>query len=170
MGIGWIDNIYNNSSSRWHLKSKQDGHNGAIQGSASNFILDDGQFHAIESRQAYRADWCGIPWYYQGKHYKVISRNQKRGVLFYTSEIGPDNWIMYEELGTGRVLAKQKAPKGSDFHCNLRFEEEGAYIDIVNNNAFSGENAVFLIYNEYRQWVQTIAPVVGELIGAIAAA
>lgn len=169
MGVGWIDNIYNNSSSKWYLKSKSDRHNGAIQGSGSSFLLDDAQFHAIESGQAYKPEWCGIPWYYQGKHYKVISKDQKRGVLFYTSEIGPDNWIMYEELGTGRVIAKQKAPKGADFHCNLRFENNGFYIDIVKNNEFSGENALFLIYQD-RQWMHSTAPVVGEIIGAIAVA
>jgi hypothetical protein len=56
--------------------------------------------------------------------------------------MGGGNWIVYEEIGTGRQLARQAAPQGSDFHGNLRFEETGGSIDIINNNAFSGENAV----------------------------
>jgi hypothetical protein len=68
--------------------------------------------------------------------------------------MGGGNWIVYEEIGTGRQRARQAAPKGSDFHCNLRFEEAGISIDIVNNNAFSGENAIYQVCSKTREWVK----------------
>jgi hypothetical protein len=164
MAIGWIDRICNNSGSSWYLKSVDDRHNGALKGGGASFTLDDANFHVLNHHTQYTADWCGIPWYYQGKHFKVLSKDQKRGVLFYISEIGADNWIIYEELNTGRQLARQAAPKGSDFHCNLRFEDTGVFIDIVNNNAFSGENALYQIYSEIKEWEDVLAPVVAEAI------
>lgn len=85
-------------------------------------------------------------------------------MLFYASEIGPDNWIVYEELNTGRQIARQSVPKGSDFHCNLRFEEPGIFIDVVNNHAFSGENAADQIMSETKDWVKVIAPIIGAAI------
>jgi len=168
MGIGWIDNIYNNSSSTWHLKSVDDRNNGALSGGGTSFTLDDQNYRALRGITPFKADWCGIPWYFEGKHFKVISQDRKKGALFYTSEIGGDNWIVYEELNTGRQIARQSVPQGSDFHCNLRFEEAGVFIDVVNNNAFSGENAVYQILSETKDWVKVLAPIIGAAIQAAA--
>ncbi len=159
MGIGWIDRVYNNSGTSWYLKSVDDRHNGKLKGAGTSFKLDDAKFHVLKPRTSYTADWCGIPWYYNGKHYKAISKGENSGVLFYTSENEGSNWIVYEELNKGRRLARQKAPKRSDFHCNLRFEDTGFFIDIVNNNAFSGENALYQIYSETKGWVKVLEPI-----------
>lgn len=43
--------------------------------------------------------------------------------------------VQNEEVRTGRPVAKQEVPKGSDFHCNLRVETGGPLIEVVNNNA-----------------------------------
>ena len=166
MGVGWIDRVYNNSGTSWYLKSVDDRHNGALAGAGASFKLDDANFHALKPRTHYTADWCGIPWYYNGKHFKVLSKDNKSGVIFYTSEIGGDNWILYEELNTGRQLARQAVPKGSDFHCNLRFEDAGIFIDIVNNNAFSGENALYQIYSETKEWVKVLAPEIAKAVAS----
>lgn len=168
MSVGWIDNIYNNSSSIWYLKSVDDRYNGALEGGGTNFTLDDKNFHDLKPKSHYKADWCGIPWYYQGKHFKVITKDQKSGVLFYTSEISDKNWIVYEQLNTGRQIARQAAPKGSDFHCNLRYEDAGVFIDIINNNLFSGEYALYQIYSETKEWVQVLEPIISEAIMAAA--
>jgi hypothetical protein len=168
MAVGWIDNIFNNTNSTWYLKSVDDSHNGALEAGGARFALDDQTFHAVKPRTHYRADWCGIPWYYQGKHFKALSKDQKTGVLFYTSEMAGGNWVVYEELGTGRQLARQAAPQGSDFHCSLRFEDTGVYIDIINNNAFSGENAVYQVYSETQEWVKVLGPMIAAAIQAAA--
>jgi hypothetical protein len=168
MAVGWIDNIFNNTNTTWYLKSVDDRHNGALEAGGARFTLDDQTFHAVKPRTHYRTDWCGIPWYYQGKHFKALSKDQKTGVLFYTSEMGGGNWIVYEEIGTGRQLARQAAPQGSDFHCNLRFEEAGVYIDIINNNAFSGENAIYQVCSETKEWVKVLGPMIAAAIQAAA--
>ncbi len=159
MGVGWIDNIYNNTSSSWYLRSVDSRNNGKLESSGiASFTLDDGKFKILRANRHYRASWCGIPWYYNGRHFKTFSQQQSGGVNFYTSELENQNWIRYEQVGTGREIARQAAPKGSDFHCTMRFENDGPYIDIVNNNAFSGENALYMIYNESKEWVKVLAP------------
>ena len=146
-----------------------DRHNGALSGGGTHFTLDDRNYRALQPGMHYKADWCGIPWYFEGKHFKVISQDQRRGVLFYTSEIGGSNWIVYEELNTGRQVARQAVPKGSDFHCNLRFEPTGVFFDVVNNNAFSGENAVYQVMSEAKDWLTVLAPIMSEALKTSAA-
>jgi hypothetical protein len=170
MSVGWIDNIYNNTAAAWYLKSVDDVHNGALSSSSGNFTLDDKNFHEIKANTHYHADWCGIPWYFNGIHYKVISKDTISGALFYTSLIGDKNCIVYEELNTGRQVILQAAPKDSDFHCNLRIEENGIFIDVVNNNAFSGENAIFLIVGKSEEWLKIVAPLVTQAFCAVAGA
>jgi hypothetical protein len=168
MAIGWIDNVFNNTNTPWFLKSVDDRNNGALKSDSASFQLDDTLFHEIKPKTQYGADWCGIPWYFQGKHYKALSKDQQSGIIFFTSEIGNENWIVYNEIGTGRSVARQSAPKGSDFHCSLRFEDEGIFLDIVNNNAFSGENAVYQVYSEAKEWVTVLLPAISEAIKAAA--
>jgi hypothetical protein len=73
-----------------------------------------------------------------------------------------------EKLNTGRPIARQAVPTGSDFHCNLRFEVGGVFIDVVNNNAFSGENAAYQIMSETKEWVTALAPIIGAATQAAA--
>jgi hypothetical protein len=162
MGIGWIDNIYNNSGTSWYFRSVDARHNGALEGAGTKFKLDDAEFHILKPKTHYTADWCGIPWYHNGKHYKVLSKDKESGVLFYTSESEGKNWIKYQDLKGGHQLARQAAPKGSDFHCNLRLEDAGIVIDIVNNNAFSGENALYQMYSETKEWVKILEPYINK--------
>ncbi len=164
MSVGWIDNIYNNGRTIWYLKSVDDRNNGALAANGTNFTLDDHEYHALAGESHFHANWCGIPWYFEGKHFKVISRDRQKGVLFYTSEIEGQNWIVYEELNTGRQIARQAVPTGSDFHCNLRFEADGIFIDVVNNNAFSGENAAHQILSETKEWVKASAAIISAAI------
>ena len=48
----------------------------------------------------------------------------------------------------------------------LRYEDAGVFIDIVNNNSFSGESALYQMYSEVKDWVEVLAPVAGEAIKA----
>ncbi len=166
MGIGWIDNIYNNTVQNWYLQSIDDRNNGELSGGGyPNFKLDDKQFHQLRPRTHYHADWCGIPWYYNGQHYKVFTIDRtKNAVSFFTSEVGDKNWIMFQDVINGQEILRQAVPKGSDFHCTMRFEDNGVYVDIVNNNAFSGENALYQIYNELKQWVRVVATIMGATL------
>jgi len=167
-GVGWIDNIYNNTPNTWYVKSIDDRHNGNISGNGTSQELDGGSWATIKSGH-YSADWFGIPWYYQGKHYKVIKLHNKE-VKFYTSEIGDKNWIIFEDTVTGHQIARQEVPYGSDFHCNLRFEKTGIIIDVVNNNKFTAENARKEIYKEGKWVVETYLKyiaAVGSVLGSV---
>src|ERR1700712_3822979 len=163
MGVGWIDNIYNNTGSTWFLKSVDSGHNGAIQpDSGPQFTLDDGNFHGLTGNKHFHADWCGIPWYYQGKHFKAFSLDQSKNVQFYTSQVAGKNWIYFLDGVSGNILARKEAPK-VDFHCNLRFEGAGPEIDIVNDDG-STQEVLNQIYTEAKSWATIAASVLGTLL------
>ena len=163
MGVGWIDNIYNNTDSNWYLRSVDSSHNGAIQpDGAAQFTLDDGRFHALSPHRHFHASWCGIPWYYQGIHYKAFSVDRVANVQFYTSQVEGNNWIYYLDGVTGRVLARQQAPK-VDFHCNLRFEDSGPALDIVNDDG-STQEVLAQIYTELKSWATIAASVLGTIL------
>jgi hypothetical protein len=165
MGVGWIDNIYNNTGSDWFLRSVDSSHNGAIQpDGGSQFTLDDGNFHTLSSNRHFHANWCGIPWYYQGSHFKAFSMNQADSVQFYTSQVDGNNWIYYLDGHTGHILARQQAPK-VDFHCNLRFEDSGPAIDIVNDDG-STQEVLAQLYTELKAWATIAASVLGSVLKA----
>jgi hypothetical protein len=168
MAVGWIDNLYNNTARPWYLRSVDDRHNGVLVSAGGRLVLDDGRFHEVAAHTHYAADWCGIPWYFQGKHFKVLSRSGQGGARFFTSEVGAENWLVFEDSGTGRGIGRQSVPKGSDFHCNLRIEDNGVFFDVVNNHAFSAENAVSQIYSEAKEWVGMAMPAIAAAISAAA--
>jgi hypothetical protein len=168
MAVGWIDNLFNNTVHPWYLKSVDDRHNGTLTSGSHRLVLDDGGFHKLSPKTHYSADWCGIPWYFQGKHSKVLSKSGRAGARFYTSELGKENWITFEESETGRSIARQSVPKGSDFHCNVRIEDSGIFFDVVNNNEFSAENALHQIYSETKEWVQIAMPAIAAAIAGAA--
>lgn len=165
MGVGWIDNIYNNTDSQWYLRSVDSSHNGVLTGDGGSFPLDDLNYHALTPKSKFHAQWCGIPWYYQGSHYKAMSLDKQKNVQFYTSQSDGTNWIYFLDGLTGNPVARQKAPK-SDFHCNLRFEDDGNYIDIVNDDGSTVE-AVTFVYNESKFWADEAIKLVAALIKKI---
>ncbi|MCA9484602.1 MAG: hypothetical protein KC553_12790 [Nitrospina sp.] len=162
MAVGWIDIVVNNTDSAWHLKSVDDRHNGALKGGGDHFELDDKGFHQIRPRTQYDADWCGIPWYHQGKHYKSISKDKEKEVIFYTSWKDGKNWIMFEEGDTRRPLGRLQAPE-TDFHCYLRFELNDVIIDIVNDDG-STQKALTQIFDEVKGWIEVLAPLLAAKI------
>jgi hypothetical protein len=113
MGVGWIDNIYNNTDKEWCLKSVDDRHNGAIfRDGRRLFELDDRKYHSLSPHTQFHAEWCGIPWYYQGKHYKAMSADQQSNVQFYTSEMDKKNNIIFLNGQTGEIIGR-KCQRGS---------------------------------------------------------
>ena len=165
MGVGWIDRVYVNTSGSWNIKSTDDHNNGALRGGGRSFDLNDRRTHQLKGKTMYSADWCGIPWYYQGKHFKTISKSSSGddACEFFTSEIKDKNWLMFYNKRTGKEVARQEVPKGSDFHCFLRFEEDGVFFEIVNNHEFSAENAVFVILGAVKKGIDA-AIEVGALL------
>ena len=166
MGVGWIDRIYNNTDLQWLFQSIDDRHNGAIKNSltGAQFTLDDRQFHALNPRTRFTAEWCGIPWYYNGQHFKTMSTDGSRTAEFFTSDVEGKNWIYFKDGQTGRDIGRQQAPR-VDFHCWLRFENDGNYIDILNDAGLVQETIAYVL-NEARQWVTALAPILAAMVKA----
>jgi hypothetical protein len=167
MGVGWIDRIYNNTDLQWQLRSIDDRNNGLVKkDGVRQFDLEDKQWHPLSARTAYTAEWCGIPWYYNGIHYKNMSTDLQNVVEFFTSWRDGANWIYYTNPQTGMEIGRQQAPK-DDFHCWLRFQDDGNYIYIVNDAGNVTETLV-QIYTETKEWVKVLLPVLAELLKAAA--
>ena len=134
-----------------------------------------GSRKALDPNTKYTAAWCGIPWFANGTLFKAVSLNpfsfpdgqiQPKHTQFVTSELGGVNYIEYMDGLTGRQGARLTAPKGVDFHCNLRFEEEGPYIDILNDD---GTTAEFLaqVNDLQKGWVDEATKVLAVLLKAM---
>jgi len=162
MGVGWIDDIYNNTGSSWYLSSADSSHNGSLTGGGDTFTLDDRNYHEPKGNTHYHASWCGLPWYYQGLHYKAFSSDRLNSVQFFASEVDGNNWIYYTDGRHGNTLARQQIPK-IDFHCRLRFEDDGPYIDVVNDDG-STQDVIAFVYTEVKAWTQIMATVLAGLL------
>ena len=133
MPVVWIDEIYNNSNSVWHLQSVDSTHNGAVLLNGQKVAeLDSGDFHDLAPHTHYHAEWCGVPWYWKGEHFKCVRRNTQ-GIQIFAAEDGGKNWIRFHEAATGRPLARLEVSKNTDTHVFLRFEDDGVFIDVVAN-------------------------------------
>lgn len=168
MGVAWIDGIANNTSDEWYIQSIDSGHNGAIKSGGNRFTLDDKKYHPLSPRTVYRADWCGIPWYTPGPgsdHFKSISLNQQKEVHFFTSFIDGKNWIIYYDPSNLRIAGRQEIPVNGDCRCNLRIEDSGIFIDVVN-----GDSTGFLISqinDEAKSWLTVLAPELAALVSGL---
>jgi hypothetical protein len=157
MSVGWINDIYNNTIHRWLIKSIDKEHNGKLEGDRSGSItLDDGLWAGLDSNMHYSATWCGIPWYDGGKHYKAIALEHVRSeIIFYQSQIGEINWVIFEEGGTGRSVGRMQVSKSADYNCVLRIETTGIFLDVVN--AYGGTQDVQL-WDATKGWVDATMP------------
>jgi hypothetical protein len=172
MAVGWIDTMYNNTAARWNLASVDSMHNGSFRDTDSEgrpigpvlFTLDDGQLHGIADNRRYHADWCGIPWYWQGNHYKIITdTNGTKQVQFFQSQEGSSNWVFFQELESGRNIARIEVPKNVDYHCNLRFESDGIFLDVRNDDG-STADVQHQVYDETKYWMNVVVQLFGDAI------
>jgi hypothetical protein len=152
--VGWIDRIYNNTNRDWYIKSVDDRFNGKLKrdGGGEEIELDGGQWHRLRSNTLYNCEWCGIPWYYNGQHYKRLSADRQHFVEVFTSSIDRKNW-MYYASERGREVARQQAPGDAPFHTWLRIEDDGCALYIVND---AGEivDTLKQIAKQVGEWVE----------------
>ncbi len=176
MAIGWIDEIYNNSTRAYALQSIDSSHNGSASKDLApgelpppvpwlwpRFDLDDKQFHTIPAKTHWSCQWCGVPWYWNSVHYKVLRSATGTVVKFYQSQVNGVNSIWFQDANTGRILAKQQVSKSSDYHLHLRFEDDGVYFDVINDD---GTTADFIaqVNDTAKGWVTALAPIIAALL------
>ena len=111
MGVGWIDQIYNNSAQTWYIVPVDDINNGLLWYAETNTTMDlqDGGPHPLNPRATYFAQWCGIPWY-NGLHCKQLQRNvspQGGFATFFALADDNANYIHWENGITGVTLVRQ---------------------------------------------------------------
>jgi hypothetical protein len=160
----WIDKVYNNSQSVWYLTSVDEKHNGGLYQNGRKVIeLDGGQPHAI-TPGTYEASWCGVPWSDDQNHYKCVSRNGSGSNLFMAQQDGK-NWVLFLNAKTGRFVARVEVSPSADSHVNLRFEDDGVYLDVIDAPDSSG---LLEVLQAGGPWVGAAAAVIAAAIGALA--
>ncbi len=154
MGLGLIDTVYNNSDKIVKIRSKDDNNNGVVvnaNNASDSFNLDDGQFHELQPHTKYCTERFGIPWYTGGKWYKTYSADYT--INFFHSQLGEYDYIMFVNEANGKVLMRQCVPTQCDeFHCIMRFENDGVWIDVVHSNTAMHVDLVREVLSESGEW------------------
>jgi hypothetical protein len=148
MTVGYINDIFNNTSRQCWIRSVDSQHNGHLTASnGESFKLDDGNFHGLSAKTHYSAAWCGIPWDANGSHYKVFSYDGNHHLAFSAKEFDGYNYILYK-VG-GQMVARQAAPDHAmaEFHCRMMIEDNSFQIAVVNWNSLGNARSSFEIYN-----------------------
>jgi len=146
MAIGWGNRIFNNSDKTLYVRSVDKKHNGNIL--ASNKLHLDGGGWVGVPPGSYDLEWFAIPWYSSGHHYKEFSfeTNRQSGIHIYQSLLEGKNYIMYEEIKTGKTLVKQEVPKKEDYRFKVLVDKEGAtLIEVVSSNESFGAFVLDLV-------------------------
>tara|TARA_B100000676_G_C18046051_1_gene828037 strand:+ start:730 stop:1260 length:531 start_codon:yes stop_codon:yes gene_type:complete len=164
MAIGWIDKVLNKTDKLWYIKSKNDINNGIVESAHLKLQLDDCRFHVLDPRTTYEGEWCGIPLDAKGLHYKEFATNKQSGIALYVMQTKQGAWVEFKSTRTEKILARQDLPLGKEFHCHIRIETNGFYVDILNATGDVISHASTYRYNEENQsWVP-------DTIDAVAAA
>lgn len=162
MGVAWIRDIYQNNPSPFWIKSEDKKNNGVVR-SDKGFSLDDRRWHKLDKGH-YRADWFGIPWYYESEknHYKIISLtgDEEQGVKIYHSQLNGQNYILFVDP-SGKTIVRQSVNNRSDTNCKLVFPETGGfYIEPVNGGAADAET----IKEETGEFIKSSLFIVSKVI------
>jgi hypothetical protein len=167
-GVGWIDSIYNNTARQFKMRSVDSEHNGAISNDrGEKFALDDQKWHAFAANNRWHADWCGISWYFRDLHYKELSINDKTSFRFYQSQVDGKNWVIFRDGPTDHPIGRQEVPKTADYHCVLRVENNGIFLDVVNDDGTTQE-VLAEIYDQTKYWVHESLGALGTVLMAAA--
>ena len=164
MPIGWIDVVANNTDRECQLKSVDDFHNGRLVNGSESLELDGGAYRLLRANTVYNAQWCGIPWYYSGLHYKSFKNLEGKDIFFYQSQVDGTNSIMFEYGSTRRHIARIAVSKAANFHCYMRYEEDGVFFDINNDDGTTVE-ALQYFENQLVKWVPIALKALGILLG-----
>jgi hypothetical protein len=85
MSVSWITAIYNNTDEAFYMWARDRQHLGVFTNERGTEVgrNDDNAVLTIPPGAAYTADWAGIPWYADEKHYRAISttRNDRSKAL-----------------------------------------------------------------------------------------
>lgn len=167
---GWIDRIYNNTNRDWYIKSVDDRFNGKLKehGGGEVIELDGGQWHRLKKNTRYNCEWCAIPWYWEGKHYKLLSgvASKAHYVECFTSSVEGKNWVYYMDA-TGDEVARQKAPNNDAFRLWLRIDDEKCLFYIVNDTGGIIDTLIQL-HTELNKWIDATLDRVAKIVDIIA--
>lgn len=174
MAVGWITHFYINASTPLLMKCVDSSHLGEItpiSGGGEHFKFDDQNWHTMNSGTSWSCSWCGIPWFSNAPplgHYREIATapGVPSTVMFYQSEMENNNYIVLQNVQTGRPIARIGVPK-DDYNVNFRWEDDGPYIDVVND-ASSTTELLTDIDNQAQKWVSAAGGTVAAAIKAAA--
>jgi hypothetical protein len=79
MSVSWITGIYNNTNTTFYMWAVDDNHLGVFKNESGQQVgtNDNGAVLTIGPRARLNADWCGIPWYADERHYRAVSTHRK---------------------------------------------------------------------------------------------
>ena len=164
MGVGFIENIWNNSEKTWYIKSVDKRNNGKIGGKIE---LDGGEWHEIPKGHQ-ECDYLGVPWVSEDGHYKALSCDPKKekGVRLYQKYEDGKNYIVYSDLKSPyQEVARQEVPE-TGYQADLRFlanNSEQAFEIEVTNEQYS--NLEF--YTQVLEGVNWVMKNIGPIIMAL---
>jgi hypothetical protein len=110
MNVSYIEEIYNNTNHAFVMWSTDSEHNGVFDDFDTGIRVGDNDWgHVLVIRPGARlkASWCGIPWYKDGKCYRVIAKGDKQerhGLRMFQAETDLGDGIHFIDHRTGNPL------------------------------------------------------------------
>ena len=133
MNVSYIEEIFNNTNRTFAMWSTDSKHNGVFDDFDSGKRVGDndwGNTLLIKPHARLKASWCGVPWYKDGRCYRVIAqaKNQvKFGLRIYQSETDGGDGIHFINHKTGRPIRQGGAvvpfPRSGDRQFALTIDE-----------------------------------------------
>ena len=120
MNISWIEEIYNNSDATLCMWSTDAIHNGTFDDLDTGKKLGDndwGHVFVIRPGARIKAHYCGVPWYHDGTHFRVIAKGTdkaKFGLRLHQAETDVGDGIHFIDFKTNDPIGYNAFPFAGD--------------------------------------------------------
>ena len=135
MNVSYIEEIKNNTEHTFAMWSTDSEHNGVFDDFESGERVGDNDWgHVVLIRPGARlkASWCGVPWYKDGRCYRVIAKANRKvgfGLRLFQSETDQGDGIHFVDHDTFAEIGMVPFPTGADRQFALTINDKDGQLE-----------------------------------------
>ncbi len=134
MSVSWITGIYNNTKTTFYMWARDDRHLGVFKDQAGRQVgkNDNDEVLTIAPGADLAAEWCGVPWYADERHYRAVSshpNDRSKALLIWQSRMEDSDGITLLNGHSKREIARIQFGKDTDHRYALIIDESDGHFE-----------------------------------------
>jgi hypothetical protein len=134
MSVSWITGLYNNTDRTFYMWARDQMYLGVFKDQSGREVgkNDNGEAVRIGPRAQLTAEWCGIPWYADERHFRALSTHsgdRSRALLMWQSAKENSDGITLINGQSMREIARITFGKDTDHRYVVIIDENDGQIE-----------------------------------------